>query len=56
MIMKLRRKIAVVMAALALCFGLLATFLSPQTPVAEAGLWCGQSCSNFIVPTPLPTH
>ncbi len=58
--MNLRRKAAIVMAALVLGFGLLATFLAPQTPVAQAGQWCGQSCSGAagasIVPTPLPTY
>jgi hypothetical protein len=54
--MNLRKKIAVLVAAVAISGGLLATFLSPQTPVAKAGLWCGQSCTNFVVPTPLPTE
>ncbi|MBI5566858.1 MAG: hypothetical protein HY870_18315 [Chloroflexi bacterium] len=54
--MNLRRKAAIVMVALLMGSGLLATFLSPLTPVAEAGQWCGQSCTNFIAPTPPPTH
>jgi len=54
--MNLRKKIAVLAAAVLISGGLLATFLSPQTPVANAGQWCGQSCSNFVIPTPLPTE
>jgi hypothetical protein len=56
MTVNLRRKISMLMAALLLGIGLLAAFPAPQTPVVEAGLWCGQSCSQFIAPTPLPTH
>lgn len=55
--MNLRKRLAIVMAALVLSGGLMAIFATPQqTPVAKAGLWCGQSCTNFVVPTPLPTE
>jgi hypothetical protein len=49
-----KRRIAIVTAALLLGLGVVATFLSSQTPVAEAGQWCGQSCSRPLPPTPKP--
>jgi hypothetical protein len=56
MTMNLRRKITILIAALVMGIGLLAPFLAPQPPVAEAGLWCGQSCGgSSVAPTPPPT-
>lgn len=52
--MNLRRRVSIFAAVLVLALGLLATFLSPQVPVAEAGQWCGHSCSDGIIVTPPP--
>lgn len=51
--MNLRQRISILVAVLVLAVGLLATFLSPQAPVAEAGQWCGNSCAK-VLPTPTP--
>jgi hypothetical protein len=51
-----RRKIVILATAFLLGLGLLASFLAPQTPVAEAGQWCGQSCGNSVFPPPTETY
>jgi hypothetical protein len=52
--MNLRQKITILATALLLGLGLLTTLLGPETPVVEAGQWCGRSCSKPLPPTPTP--